>query len=103
MGRVSYENLNSRNRSAEVAVIIDPDERERGYGKEGLQILCRHLFLHQGLNKVYGTTPEENKSSVQLMESLGFKKDGVLRDNCFYQGEFHNALIYSLLRFELDW
>jgi len=40
---------------------------------------------------------------VKLLETLGFKKDAVLRDHYFYNGEFHNGFIYSLLLFELDW
>jgi RimJ/RimL family protein N-acetyltransferase len=103
VGNVLYFKYNPRNRSAEIGLIVDPDKREMGYGKEGVQILVRHLFLFVGLNKVYAETAAFNTPTKKLLESLGFKLDGTLRDQYFYEGEFHAALHYSLLRYEMDW
>jgi len=103
IGEVAFFNYNSLNRSAELGLLIDPEEREKGYGKEATQLLCRYLFKHRGLNKVYARTAAFNEAVVKLLETLGFKKDAVLRDHYFYNGEFHNGFIYSLLLFELDW
>ncbi|MEW5995345.1 MAG: GNAT family protein, partial [Candidatus Zixiibacteriota bacterium] len=86
-----------------LGVIIDPDERKKGYGKEALQILGRYLFSHRGLNKVYAQTAAFNEGAVALLESLGFKRDATLRNHYFYDGEFHAGYIYSLLAYEVDW
>ncbi|MFQ6007316.1 MAG: GNAT family N-acetyltransferase [Candidatus Zixiibacteriota bacterium] len=103
VGEAAFFNYNPQNRSAELGLLIDPDERKKGYGKDAMQLLCRYLFKHRGLNKVYAQTPAFNEAAVGLLKSLGFKKDGTLRDHYFYNGEFHNGYVYSLLLFELDW
>lgn len=103
VGAVAFFNYNPLNRSAELGLLIDPEERRKGYGKEAIQLLCRYLFRFRGLNKVHAQTVDFNEAALELLETLGFKRDGSLRDHYFYDGEFHNAAIYSLLLFELDW
>lgn len=100
VGTISFFNHNPLNRSAELGILIDPDERKNGFGSEALKILIKYLFKHRGLNKVYARTPAYNTGAVKLLESLGFKRDATLRNHRFYDGEFHDELIYSLLLFE---
>ncbi|MDH3890412.1 MAG: GNAT family N-acetyltransferase [candidate division Zixibacteria bacterium] len=103
VAKVTYFDLNTLNRSAELGLVVDPDERQKGYGADALKTLVRYLFPYRGLNKVYAQTAQFNTQAIALMESLGFKKDATLRDHYFYRGEFHHGLIYSLLQFEMDW
>lgn len=100
---VRFFDLNTLNRTAELGLIVDPDERRKGYGADALRVLIRYLFTYRGLNKVYAQTAQFNTQAIALMESLGLKKDATLRDHYFYRGEFHHGLIYSLLQFEVDW
>jgi len=102
-GFLTSSNFNPLNRSAEINILIDPDKRRKGLGKDALKTITRYLFLQRGLNKVQAQVGGFNQSGMKLFESTGFKKDGTLRDNHFYKGEFHPTLIYSLLRYELDW
>ncbi len=103
VGAAGFFNYNPLNRSAELGIIIDHDEQKKGYGKEALQILSRHLFGYRGLNKVYAQTAAFNESAIGLLQSMGFKKDATLRDHYFFDREFHDGFIYSLLLYELDW
>ena len=103
VGKISYFNFNPLNRSAELGLLIDPDQQKNGYATDALKILIKFLFRSFGLNKVYAQTSEKNKAAVKLLESLAFNKDGILRDHYFLNGEFQNGLIYSFLLFELDW
>lgn len=103
VGVVSCYDFNGLNRSAELNILIDPDNRKKGMAKDALMTLIKYLFLQRGLNKVRVQVADFNSPGKKLLESLGFKKDGKLRSEHFYEGEFHDSLIYSLLRFELDW
>lgn len=103
VARVTYFDLNTLNRTAELGLVVDPDERRKGYGADALRVLIRYLFKYRGLNKVYAQTAQFNTQAIALVESLGLKKDATLRDHYFYGGEFHHGFIYSLLQFELDW
>lgn len=103
VGVMSSSHFNPLNRSVEIDVLIDPQKRHKGLGKDALKILSKYLFLQRGLNKVFAQVGSFNAPGIKLFDSAGFKKDGTLRDNHFYKGEFHNTLVYSLLRYELDW
>ncbi|MCK4302214.1 MAG: GNAT family N-acetyltransferase [candidate division Zixibacteria bacterium] len=103
VGMVRFFDLNQLNRSAELGLLIDPDEHRKGYGSGALKVLCRYLFKYRGLNKVYAQTAGFNTATAALLESLRFKKDATLRDHYFYNGEFHVGFIYSLLLYELEW
>lgn len=102
VGRINFFDLNTQNRSSELGLIVDPDERKKGYALEATRLLCRYLFKYRGLNKVHAQTAEFNEGAKKLLQKAGFKKDGVLRKHYFWQGEFHDGLIYSILAFEFD-
>ncbi|KAA3635851.1 MAG: N-acetyltransferase [Calditrichaeota bacterium] len=103
VGKVSFFNYNDVNRSAELGILIDPDERKNDYATEALQILIEYLFMYRNLNKVYAETAEFNTGTIKLLESLGFHRDGVLRQHHYFNGEYHNKFAYSLIRYEVDW
>lgn len=100
IGRINFFDLNPLNRSAEFGLLIDPDERRKGHAKEATRLLLRYLFKQLGLNKVHAQTCATNAPAVKLLESLGFKRDGVLRRHYFIDGEFQDGYIYSRLAFE---
>jgi len=103
VGRIRFFGVNTLNRSAELGLLIDPDEHHHGYGSEAMQVLIRYLFKYRGLNKVHAQTAGFNKAAIGMLEKLGFKRDGTLRDHYFYDQAFHAGYVYSLLLYELDW
>ena len=78
VGKISFFNYNSLNRSAEMGIIVDPEERQKGYASEAVKLLVTYLFRYRNLQKVYCTTAAFNKSAIKLVESLDFQKDGVM-------------------------
>lgn len=100
VGWIDFFNLNSHNKSAELRLVIDPEERKKGYGLEAIELMCRYLFDSRGLNKVYVHTPAYSKGMIALLKKAGFQQDGVVRHHYLNQREFHDGFIYSLLRFE---
>ena len=102
VARVHFFDLNTHNRSAELGLLVDPDERRKGFGREALYLVCRYLFDHRGLNKVYAQTAAFNQGAIRLLEKMGFQRDGVLRRHYFHMGEFHDGLVYSMLQHEFE-
>jgi len=100
VGRIHFFDFNTHNRSAELGLIIDPDEQENGYGLAAVRLVCRHLFRTRGLNKVHAQTGAFNKAAQALLKKAGFKLDGTLRHHYFLDGEYHDGLVYSLLAYE---
>ncbi len=100
VGKIRYFNLNMLNRSVELGYIIAPDERKKGYGKEGLRLLIVYLFTYLNLNRIYAQTAAFNEASVKLLKSLDFKLEGTLRQHHYYKGNLFDDQLYSLLKFE---
>jgi RimJ/RimL family protein N-acetyltransferase len=101
LGRVTYFDLNPRNHSAEIGYFIGPEFRGRGYAAEAVALLLKHLFSDLGLNKVMAQTGEFNLHSIRLLEKLGFRIDGRLRQHHEVNGELKDDILYSLLASEL--
>ena len=102
VGRIRYTDLNSYNRSVELFVFVDPDERRKGHGSEGIRLLSRYAFRFLDMNRVYGYACETNTHSVKFIEYLKFRKEGTLRHFFLVDGEYKDGIVASLLRFELD-
>ncbi len=102
VGMIRFFDLNNLNRSAELGLLIDPDEQRKGFGGDAMKVLIGYLFRYRGLNKVHAQTAGFNDGAVALLKGLGFHKDGTLRQHYFYDGSFHDGYIYSLLLHELD-
>jgi len=97
VGQVRYFDLNFRNRSAEIGYIIAPSARGKAFGREAISLLLGYLFDGLGMNKAYAQTASFNAPSVRLLETLGFRRDGVLREHHLYQGVLHDSYLYSIL------
>ncbi len=103
VGQISFYDYNPLNQSVAMGVIVDPDRRRNGYAREAVRLLIKYLFRYRNINKVHAETAEFNTEAVALLESVGFKKDGTIRQHYYYEGAFHDKFVYSFLRFELDW
>lgn len=101
LGKITYSDYNPLNQSARLGVLIDEDHRKKGYAKDALLTLINYLFRYRNLNKVYGEISEHNEDAVKLVDSIGFKKDGTLRAHHYYDGEFNDIFIYSVMKFEI--
>lgn len=68
-----------------------------GYAYESCQLLVDYAFKNLGLNKVWTEIYDFDSKKRQLLGRAGFKVDGRLRENYFYNGRFHDSYIYSML------
>jgi len=75
--------------------------RGRGYGREAVGLLVRHLFATETLERVGATCDVENVPSYRLLERLGFRREGTLRAALFHHGRWHDVYVYGLTRGEL--
>ena len=62
-----------------------------------MMALVRYGFKDLDLHRLEATTATTNQSSIRLLERLGFKREGLLREVFWTQGKFVDDYIYSLL------
>ncbi|KZX00216.1 hypothetical protein JL49_12790 [Pseudoalteromonas luteoviolacea] len=86
----------------EIGYRLSPLHLSQGYAFEAASMFISHLFEQFELNKVVAVCAINNIASWRLMEKLGMRREGELRDNMYLQGSYHDSFLYSILRRELQ-
>ncbi len=71
--------------------------RRRGIMTEAMRAILAYGFGTMGLNRVEVLTDPTNAPSIRLLERLGFRREGVLRENTQFRGRFIDDAVYALL------
>ena len=79
--------------------IADTAVRGRGLGKEAMLAMMKYCFEELNLKRLYLDHYTGNPASF-LYQSLGFKYEGVLRDNCRKNGRLYDVHLMSMLASE---
>jgi RimJ/RimL family protein N-acetyltransferase len=79
---------------------IARDHRGQGYVTEATELLLDFVFRECGFHKVTANTYVSNEPSVRTLESLGFEREGCLREAGLVDGEFEDMFEYSVLQRE---
>jgi len=87
-------------RAATLAIIIGPDHVEHGYGSDAVRTMVRYGFLQMGLNRIELRTWAFNSRGVRAYTKAGFTEEGRLRDAVFFDGDFHDQVVMSILQRE---
>lgn len=101
IGGCGINNMDWKNRIATIGIFIgDKNFWNQGYGSDALRVLLRLAFEEMNLNKVKLNVYDFNKRAIRCYEKCGFKKDGILRQEVFREGKYHDEVIMSILREE---
>jgi ribosomal-protein-alanine N-acetyltransferase len=78
------------------------DCRQQGYMREALDAVIAYGFNEMLLHRVQAESHPDNAPSIGLLKRLGFRFEGVHREQAFWAGQFHDLHCYSLIRREWD-
>jgi RimJ/RimL family protein N-acetyltransferase len=85
----------------EIAVHIFPESRGRGFGTQCQRLLVDYLFDHTRAWRMQAVTDVENIPEQKALARIGFTREGILRGLQWREGQWHDQLIFSLLRSDL--
>ncbi|MFB1082596.1 GNAT family N-acetyltransferase [Jeotgalibacillus sp. JSM ZJ347] len=83
--------------NGELGYWIGEEHWGKGYATEAAEAMIRFAFGEKGLHKVYARCFDTNPASGKVIEKLGMKKEGVLREHVKKDGAFVNLIHYGLL------
>ena len=89
-----------RNRVGELAYGLHPDYWGKGYATEAAEQLLSFGFLERKLHRIYATSDPRNKGSERVMQKLGMRKEGLLRETILLDEGWRDSLMYSVLEHE---
>jgi len=72
-----------------------------GYASEALSEIIEYGFNVMELNRIEAFTVPEAVRSINLLKKFGFKKEGILREYGYWNNQYWDENIYSLLK--KDW
>jgi|GEM_PF-3514905 len=81
-------------------VIGEPELWDMGYGAEASVLILDYLFHSKNAHKVQFINGLYNQRSVRFLMKNNMLIEGVLRDYFFLDGEYHDAVVTSVLRDE---
>jgi RimJ/RimL family protein N-acetyltransferase len=88
-------------RSADFSFYIGADNKyigDDGIAEEAAQLLINYGFESLNLHKIWMELYDFDHQKINFFTNkFQFKQDGLLRDNCFENGEYHNSIIISLI------
>lgn len=101
IGGCGINQLDWKNRVATVGIFIGKKELwGKGFGTDAMQVLIRFIFEQMNLNKVKLNVYSFNQRAIRSYEKCGFKTEGVLRQEIFRDGQYHDELVMAILRDE---
>ncbi len=76
VGYVLYRNVDPRDQSAEIGIRLGQDHWGQGYGTEATFLLLHHLFVEQGLRRIWLHVADFNERAQAMYRKLGFAETG---------------------------
>jgi [ribosomal protein S5]-alanine N-acetyltransferase len=97
LGTCSLSDIHWEHQRAEVGFALGREHWGRGFMGEALPLLVRHAFEDLGFNRLEADVDPRNAASLHLLEKLGFRREGYLRQRYFQLGERQDSVLLGLL------
>jgi RimJ/RimL family protein N-acetyltransferase len=102
VGSVGFRLVNERNRIAEAGrFAIHPSHRGRGIGDEAARLFQRHLLVDLDVHRIELQIYGFNERAIAQAARVGYVREGVKRKAYLKNGEWQDAVLFSLLQEEL--
>ncbi|MFE3552342.1 GNAT family N-acetyltransferase [Streptomyces kronopolitis] len=97
VGDVTFVWKSREHRQGGIGYVFHPDHAGRGYATEASRALLRLGFEELGLHRVQAELDGRNTASARVLERLGMRREGHLRENEFLDGEWADEVVYAML------
>jgi len=84
-------------RQAEIGFTLRPGFTGRGYATEAVRLLVGYLFTVRGKHRVRADCDPRNTASAAVLERIGMRREGWLRESTWDKGEWTDDLLYAVL------
>ncbi len=98
LGMIDLFDFDFKNRRAGVGILVkESSDRQRGYGREALQLLINYSFTHLNLHQLYCNISEDNQASIKLFTNQGFEIIGLKKDWMYSNNTYKNEYLFQLI------
>jgi len=97
LGWVHLSKIEQEHGRAEIGILLAPEHRGKGIGREGMNLMLNIGFNQLRLHRIYLTTRAINQRAISLYQKIGFSIEGRLREHAFVDGQHHDTIIMGIL------
>ncbi len=100
VGNCGIRKDSTESNSADIGYEISPQRWGHGYATEAAKAILRFGFTQLNVHRVWATCIAENTASARVLEKLGMRLEGHLRENEHFKNRWWDTLIYAILAHE---
>lgn len=101
IGDIALQDIDRTNRSASIRIAIDTQKHMgKGYGPESIRLLMEYGFGILNLHRIELQVFAYNERAIKAYEKSGFSREGIQRDALFYNHQYHDSILMSILEDE---
>lgn len=102
VGSIATHTVSPRNGTFSYGLEVARTHQRRGYAKEAVTLTLRYYFGDLRYQKVFVGVQENNRGSLALHRSLGFRHEGTQRRMVYQEGRYLDLLLFGLTADEFD-
>jgi len=101
IGFIHFYNIDYIASNAYFGITIgDKSEHGKGKAREAIHLLVQYGFKFLNLHKINLEVASFNSKAIRLYRSFGFKTEGILKDQLFIDGLYHDKISMAIFREE---
>jgi len=97
LGTCTLFHVSAAHRRAEIGYALARASWGKGFASEAVELLIGFCFGALGLHRLEADTDPGNARSLRLLERMGFRREGYLRERWHHLGQLHDAVFLGLL------
>ena len=98
LGQCGIHQIHDRSKVGRLACIVaHRGDHGRGYGSSAIRALLDHAFDTMKLHKLWLMVFAHNTRGRGIYTRIGFREEGVLREEYFHEGGWHDMVRMSML------
>ena len=100
IGTCTLTSFHAESGRSEIGFALGREHWGRGYMSDALAALLDYAFGPLDLRRLEADVDPRNGPSLRLLERVGFRREGLLRERWITNGEVQDSLFFGLLRRE---
>ncbi len=103
LGQLEFDGISWPHRTSYVSIVIlDREQRGKGYGQEAMKLGLGFAFHELNLHRIALTVFSYNTRAIEIYERFGFVHEGTHREFLERDGKRYDMRLYGLLRHEWE-
>ncbi len=98
IGNVAFHKIDKENYRAEIGYYIHPNYWKKGFVTEAIEAIIKYGFEVYKFHSIEALIDPRNEASKQVLNKFNFVEEGLVKENFYFEGEFLDTGIYSLLK-----